>query len=178
MKIKYRQEFLVALTIGVVVLFVGVNWILSPLGGWWSARQGQIKQLRETVKEGRNLIKRDAVIRSQWREMQSNALSSNPSQAEQQFIKAMNGWSRDSGALVTSIMPQWKNDSTNYLTLACRVETAGDMGNMSRFLYDLEKGPMALKVDSVELTSRDATGQQMTLGLEINGLALLTSDKK
>ena len=178
MKIKNRQEFLVALTIGVVVLFVGVNWILSPLGGWWSARQGQIKQLRETVKEGRNLIKRDAVIRSQWREMQSNALSSNPSQAEQQFIKAMNGWSRDSGALVTSIMPQWKNDSTNYMTLTCRVETAGDLGTLSKFLYNLEKGPMALRLDSVELGLHANNNQQMTLGLELNGLALVPHDKK
>jgi hypothetical protein len=30
----------------------------------------------------------------------------------------------------------------------------------------------------VELSSRDAAGQQMTLGLEINGLALLPHNQK
>jgi hypothetical protein len=75
-------------------------------------------------------------------------------------------------------MPQWKNESTNYLTLACRVETAGDIGTLSKFLYELERGPLALKLDSVELGSRDAAGQQMTLGLEINGLALLPRNQK
>ena len=69
-------------------------------------------------------------------------------------------------------MPQWKNDSTNYMTLNCRVEAAGDLGTLSQFLYDIEKGPMALKLESVDLSARDDTGQQLTLGLQISGLAL------
>ena len=176
MKIENRQQFLVVLTIAAFALLVGVNFILEPLGGWWSARQAQLKELRTQVGEGRQLIKREAGIRSRWSAMQANALPANSSAAEQRFLKALDGWSRDAGAELTSIMPQWKNDSTNYLTLACRVETAGDLGTLSKFLYALEKGPMALKLDSVELTARDATGQQMTLGLEINGLALLPHD--
>ena len=178
MKIDNRQQFLVVLTIAVVALFVAVNFILTPLGGWWSSRQTQIKELRAKVGEGQKLVKREDGIRSRWAEMQTNALSANTSQAEQQFLKALDGWSHDAGAELTSIMPQWKNDSKDYLTLACRVETAGDMGSLSKLLYAMEKGPLAVKLDSLELTSRDASGQQMTLGLEINGLALLPHDKK
>ena len=70
-------------------------------------------------------------------------------------------------------MPQWKNDATNYSTLDCRVEAAGDLGALSQFLYYVERGPTALKIDSVELSGHDATGQQLTLALQINGLALL-----
>ena len=72
----------------------------------------------------------------------------------------MDGWSRDSGAEITSIMPQWKNDATNYLTLDCRVETAGDLNALSKFIYDIEKGPMMVRLDSVELSAHDNTGQQ------------------
>ena len=178
MKIENRQQFLVLLTLATVALYVSVNFILTPLGGWWSARQTQIKNLRVQVSEGQMLIKREAGIRSRWTEMQANALPPNPSAAEQQFLKALDGWARGAGVDLTSLTPQWKNDSTNYLTLACRAETTGDMATLSRFLYSLEKGPLALKLDTVELTSRDAAGQQMTLGLELNGLALLTHAKK
>jgi Tfp pilus assembly protein PilO len=178
MKIKNRQQFLVRLTLAVVALYVGVNFILTPLGGWWSARQKQIQDLSQKVHNGNVLVKREAGLRSRWSTMRTNALPAVPSQAEQRFLKALDGWSRDAGVELTSIMPQWKNESTNYLTLACRVETAGDMGTLSKFLYELEKGPMALKLDSVELSSRDAAGQQMTLGLEINGLALLPLNQK
>ena len=178
MKIKNRQEFLVVLTIAAFALLVGVNFILEPLGGWWSARQAQIKELRAEVTAGGQLIRRESGIRSRWANMTANALPANTSLAEQKLLTAVDGWSRSSGAEVTSLMPQWKNESTNYLTLTCRVETSGDLGALSKFLYVLERGPMALRLDSLELGAHDKDGQQMTLSTEINGLALLQPDKK
>ena len=178
MKIENRQQFLLLLTIAAFALLVGVNFILTPLGGWWSARQAQIKELRGQVTEGRRLVTREVGIRSRWADMRTNALPANTSLAEQQLLRAVDEWSRSSGAEVTSLMPQWKSDSTNYLTLTCRVETAGTLGTLSQFLYDLEKGPMALRLDSVELGARDKDGQQMTLSTEINGLALIPQESK
>ena len=106
------------------------------------------------MKDGNSLIKREAGIRSRWSDMRANALAANPSLAGQQVIAAFDNWSRASGAEVTSIMPQWKNDSTNYMTFNCRVEASGTMGALSQFLYNIEKGPMALKLDSVELSAQ------------------------
>jgi Tfp pilus assembly protein PilO len=177
-KIKNRQDFLVMLTIVVVGLFVAVNFVFTPLQAWWAERQAQVRDLRAKVSEGNQLIKREAGIRSHWKDMQANALPASMSQAEQTFLTAMDGWSRNSGATITSLMPQWKNDSTNYMTLDCRVETSGDLGALSKLIYNIEKGPLAVRLDSVELSSHDTSGQQMTLGLEINGLALLSNDKK
>jgi hypothetical protein len=37
---------------------------------------------------------------------------------------------------------------------------------------------MALKLDSVEFSTHDTTGQQLTLGLQISGLALASSNTK
>ena len=105
--------------------------------------------------------------------MSANALPANTSLAENQVLTAFTDWSRSSGAEITSVMPQWKNDSTNYMTLNCRVEATGNLGTLSQFLYQVEKGPMALKPDSVELSAQDPTGQQLTLGLQVSGLALL-----
>ena len=178
MKLKNRQDLLVVLTVAVVVLAVAVNFIFPPIVGWWSDRQKQIADLRGKVKAGNRMIKREPTLHSQWDDMRNNALPASMPDAEQKFLKAMDGWSRDSGAEITSIMPQWKNDATNYLTLACRVETAGDLNDLSKFIYDIEKGPMMVRLDSVELSSHDNNGQQMTLGVEINGLALLRNDKK
>lgn len=178
MKIQNRQQFLVVLTIAAAALFVGVNFIIEPLGGWWSSRQKQIRELRVQVAEGRQLIKREDGIRRRWTEMQTNSLPANTSVAESQLLKAVDDWSRSSGADVTSLMPQWKSDSTNYLTLTCRVETSGDLGALTKFLYDLENSPMALRLDAVELGGRDKEGQQLTLGVEINGLALVNKEKQ
>ena len=178
MKIENRQQFLIILTFVAIGLFVGVNFILTPLAGWWSGRSAQIRDLSAKVKDGRYLIQREVAIRNHWEDMRANALPANTSLAEHQLLNAVDGWSQSSGVEITSMMPQWKNDDTNYMTLNCRVETAGDIGTLSKFLYELEKGPMALRVDSVELAAHDNTGQQMTLGLDLNGLALISNDTK
>lgn len=178
MKIENRQQMLVMLTVAAAALYVGVNFIIEPLGGWWSARQKQISELREKVTDGRKMVSRESAIRSHWADMQANALPANTSLAEQKFLTAVDEWSRSSGADVTSLMPQWKNESTNYMTLVCRVEAAGDLGALSKFLYNLEKGPLALRLDAVEISSRDKEGQQLTMSAEINGLALAAQEKK
>jgi hypothetical protein len=173
MEIKNRQQFLVVLTIAAAALFVGVDFVYTPLSGLWAARAAQIKDLRGRVHDGKMLIRREEVIRGNWANMQTNALPASTSLAEQKVFTAFDDWSRDSGAEITTIMPQWRNDATNYMTLDCRVETSGDLGMLSKFLYEIENSPMALRVDSVELGSHDTAGQQLTLGLEIDGLALI-----
>lgn len=179
MNVKNRQDLLVVVTVCAAALFVGVNFVFTPLQGWWTQRQIQIKKLQDQVKDGKGLIAREQIDRAHWDNMRTNALPGVTSDAEQQFLTAIDGWSRNSGAEITSIMPQWKNDATNYMTLDCRVEAAGELSQLSQFIYNIEHGPMMVRVDSVELSAHDNTGQQLTLGVEINGLALLLPpDKK
>jgi len=177
MKIKNRQQFLAVLAVGVAGLFVGVNFLFTPLQGWWHDRQTQIANLREQVKEGNGMIKREQAIRDHWHNMLANAIPADSS-GEQHFLTSLDGWAHDSGAMITDIMPQWKNEATNYMTLTCRVETRGDLGSLSKLIYDIEKGPLMARLNSVELSSSDNSGQGMTLGLEINALALIQNTKK
>jgi Tfp pilus assembly protein PilO len=173
MKVENRQQFLIVLTAVAAALLIGNSLIYEPLSKVWTARSKQIAGLRQQVKDGNSLIKREAGIRSRWSDMSANALPANTSLAENQTLTAFTAWSRGSGAEITSIMPQWKNDATNYMTLNCRLEASGTMATLSQFLYQIEKGPMAFKLDSVELAAHDNTGQQLTLGLQVSGLALL-----
>jgi hypothetical protein len=171
MKIDNRQQFLVVLTIAVAALFIANSLIYTPLSNMWSARSKKIHDLNAQIAEGNNLIKNEKRWRSTWEGMRTNTLASNPSVAEQQMVGALVNWSGNTGVELPSIAPQVKNDSTNYTTIDCRVEASGPLDSLSRFLYSIE-GQKALKLDSVELSAHDATGQQLTLGLQISGLAL------
>ncbi|HUB87029.1 MAG TPA: GspMb/PilO family protein [Verrucomicrobiae bacterium] len=173
MKIENRQQFLIVLTIACLALLIGDDVIFEPLLNLWSARSAQIKELRGDINDGKLLIQRETIIRNRWSGMRANALTNNTSLAEQQVLTALDNWSRASGASLTTIRPEWEDDSTNYETLHCHVEATGTLDTLSQFIYDIEKGPMALKLDSAELSERDNTGQQLSLALEINGLALL-----
>ena len=172
-KIQNRQQLLIVLTIVAAALLIGDHLVFEPLVNLWSARSHQIAGLRAQVRDGNLLVKRADALRGRWQGMQQNALPADTSLAGQQVLGALYNWSRSSGAEITGILPQWKYDSTNYMTFNCRVEASGAMGALSQFLYDVEKGPMALKLDSAALSAHDATGQQLSLTLQISGLALL-----
>ena len=51
--------------------------------------------------------------------------------------------------------PQWRRDSDDYMTFECRIDAVGSMSTLTRFLYEVEKDPLALKVDSMDITARD-----------------------
>jgi Tfp pilus assembly protein PilO len=178
MKAENRQQFLVILTIVAVGLYVGVNFICEPLAGLWKSRADKVATLRKQVSDGRMLVKRESAVRSRWSQMLTNTLPSNTSVAEQQVLKAFDNWSSDSGAAINGIVPQWKNDADDYMTLNCRVEASGDIGTLTRLVYDIENDSMALKLESVELSAHDNTGQQLTLGLQVSGLALIQTGKQ
>ncbi len=172
MQIKNRQQLLIVGAIAVVVLFVGDRLLLTPLLNAWNARGKRIAELRQKISAAKALEQRGERIRSRWDEWSHNTLPNNPSAAEQKVFQAMDAWAQNSGVTISAITPQWKHDSDDYMTFECRVDAAGDLGRLSRFLYSVEREPMALKLELVELSSRDKDGQQLSLGLQLSGLVL------
>jgi len=173
MQIKDRQQFLTILTLIAVALLAIDKIIAPPLETFWHDRQTRLKNLHEQVTEGQSLMRGKNSIRALWAKMQASTLTNNTTQAEQQMFNGLNRWSQMSGISLNGGTPQWKqgNDST-YKTLECRVDATGDIQRLSEFLYDLERDPMALKLQSVELSSRDNTGMQLAMSLQISGLVL------
>jgi Tfp pilus assembly protein PilO len=178
MQIKNRQQILVVAAIAVVALFAGDKIVFTPLLESWKARSEEIGKLRKQVDDGNRLVQRAGSISARWDQMRTNTLPNNTSLAEQQLLKAFDRWSQSSRISVTAITPQWKTDSEDYRTLECRVDASGNISTLSRFLYDIERDPLGLKLESVEITARDKDGAQLALGLQISGLVLTPSEEK
>jgi hypothetical protein len=171
-QIKNRQRLLVIAAISVIGLFVGDKVILSPIASAWSARARHIEELRKQVAQGKQLLQRDRSIRNRWEEMQRRTLTNNLSAAEQQLWKAIDSCAQDTRVTINAITPQWKRETDEYMRYECRIDAAGDLDRLSRFLHRVEREPLALKLESVELGARDKEGQQLSLGLQISGLVL------
>jgi hypothetical protein len=177
-QIKNRQQLL-AIVAGVAIgLFAADKLVLSPIMNLWTARSKQIADLRKKVDDGKRLIAREKSLTAKWDQMRTNTLPANESQAEQIVLKAFDRWSQKSGVSITSISPQWKHDADDYMTLECRVDATGKMETIKDFLYSLEKDPLALKLEMVEVSTRDPEGQVLNLGLQISGLVLTSQPKK
>ena len=118
------------------------------------------------------LVDREQTIRKRWESMRTNTLPTDISAAENQMWRAFDRWSQDSRIGISSIKPTWKRGNENYMTVECRADAFGSMSTITRFLYEVEKDSLALKVEAIELTTRDNSGQQLSLGLQISGLVL------
>jgi Tfp pilus assembly protein PilO len=177
-QIKDRQKFLTVLTVVAVALLALDKIVSPPLMNLWNTRAMRIKQLRNDVKDGDSLLRSRDSIRHLWAHMQASTLTNNPTMAEQQLFTGLNRWSQLSGITINTVTPQWKQGSDpTYKTIECRVDASGSIDRVSQFLYAIEKDPMALKLESVEVSSRDNTGMQLALGVQISGLVLTPNEK-
>ena len=177
MNLTKRQQILAILAITLVGLYVADKLVFTPLTKSWKARAERITKLKEEVRDGSETLKRETALREQWDHMRTNTLTSVKSDAESQMLKAFERWSKDGGVSVSSIRPQWKEAEEAYKTLECRADVGGSLSAIANFLYLVERDPLGVKVDSLELTARNNEGSQMALVVQVSGL-LLNSPKK
>lgn len=177
MNLNRRQQLLGVVAIAALVLLVGDRMFLSPLTQSWKSRSARLAELRARVAQGELLLNREEAIRRSWSLNRTNTLPEEASVAEAALLKAFERWSSDSRVGVSAIKPQAKRGLDGRPTLECRVDAFGTMGAISRFLYEIEKDRLGVRIDAVEIASRDEEGEQLTLGLLVNGLLLETQSK-
>jgi len=172
MNLNKRQRLLAILAIVAVGLFIADRLVFTPLTNIWRARTDRITKLKEQVRDGTETLKREPALREQWAMMKTNTLPSAKPEAESQMLKAFERWSQADRVSVSSIRPQWKEAEEDYKTLECRADVGGSLSAISRFLFQIERDPMGVKVDSMELTARDNNGSQLALVIQVSGLLL------
>lgn len=173
MNVKNREHLLIIVVGGLLALLLLDRLVFTPLTHTWTSRSKTIAELNESIKKGKSLIDREQITRGVWNTMRKNTLPANASQSEKTLLEAFDHWTRDSGITINSIKPQWKRGTSDDCSqLECRVDAAGDLATLTRFLYSVEHSEMALRVESVEFTARDTDGRQLALGLTVSGLRL------
>lgn len=176
---NHRQRLLlIAVGIGLALLVLD-SLVFTPLTKSWRARSAEIATLKKNVAAGRGTIERGPRTENLWKEMQGQALPKDPAQAEQDLISAFDRWGRASNIELGAIKPQWKKgQGDRYSLLECRVDATGSLATLTRFLYEVERSPLALRVESIELSARDNNGQRLTLALLVSGLRLTPLERK
>lgn len=174
MKIRSRQELLLLIAGLTIAVLACDRLVITPLMRTWKERAAQIKLLEGSISKGQSLRDRDSALRERWEAMRTNSLPSDASTAENALLQAFERWARESRISVTSIKPQWKRGTENYLELECQADASGTMETLSRFLHHVEKDPMAVKIKELTIASRDKDGQQLNLALQVSGLVLNT----
>jgi hypothetical protein len=177
-----RQHTLAFAAIACVVLLAGNSLVISPLMASWKARATRLKNLQQQYSEGTRQSTRDRDVRLQWENIRTNALPDDKSKAEGKVLDAFERWSSQSSIAVNGNRLTWKdgelgrNRQLEYRTLECRVDATGSLPNLIKFLFEIEKDPMGMKVESIEVTSRDEGGQYLQLALQVSAVQIMNTN--
>jgi len=175
METKSREKLLLIAVGACAVLWLLNLLVVSPLTNAWHSRSDEIVKLKKEIADGAILVRREAAVRDRWDNMRANALASNPTVAERQMFTAFDHWGSSGGGAEGSFRPQVTEGDTNFSTVECRSDVSGSLDKVRDFLRAMSKDPLANKVDSFEVTSRDDNGRQLVLGLSLSGLVLADS---
>ena len=179
MQIKNRQQFLTIVTLTAVGLLALDSIVRPPLMKLWNDRAKEIRTLKNQVNDGNREKSQKDFFQKRWAEIQGASLPNDMTAAEQQLYNGLNGWLLFSYANLGGVAPTWRpvNDPA-YKILECRVDVSGSIDQLARFLYSLETDPMALKVQSIEMTTKDANGTVINMGVQVSALVLTSTDIK
>ncbi len=167
-----REKLLYIVAATAIGLIFVDKIVFAPLAKTWKARSARVAQLTKDVNKGKLLIERDQAIRARWREMEQNALPKNRSESEILVLNKVDSWSRSARFTLSSIVPAWQNRETDHARLDCRIEGTGDMNAVMGYLYDLDGEKLAMRIESLEIVSRDKNGRQLSMDMRFSALEL------
>lgn len=168
-----RQRLLLIGAIAVVALLMGDRLVISPLTGVW-------KKWGETIGvDSANLAKfspkRAEDMQNRWADMKKLSLPRELPEAENQVFTAVGKWAGTNRLALNSVQPKWLPDDKDAKSkkVEFTVKATGTLSSIAGFLNSLETDPMPLRVEDIELTTKDPKGAQLTLSLRFTGLVLL-----
>ena len=111
-------------------------------------------------------------VEEEWRTYIESNLNSDNSIAEDAVLRAIENWRGDSGILLTSFKPQWQNHDDRYRTWNVRLVAEGTMREAVEFVHAIESDELPLKIEQLELASREKTGKLISVSVHFTGLQI------
>ena len=176
MGFKKREKLLILAALICISLLFGDKLIVSPLIHLWKTHSERITLLQQSLEKGSFLIDRADAIQRMWQDMKKRSLAQEKPNAENQVLNSVNDWARNSGLSVVSLKPRWIESDGQSLQLECRLSATGDMRSLMRFLYEIESDSLALWLEDVEITTRDARGAELDLTARFSGLIVMEEE--
>ena len=178
MEVRKREKTLVIAAAICVAIFVGDRLVLSPLQALWTQHKARIAELEQSLNRGGALLGREAVLNERWQEMKKRCLPFDMAAAENQTLKSVDAWARQSRLAMSSLKPRRTDDGEDLKKVEFQASAQGSMESICRFLYQLEKSPQALRVEEMGIASRDGKGDSLTLTLRFSGLLSLEKESQ
>ena len=170
-----RRRQLIIIIAG-LALFAGWKIVVEPYMASWKKHNANIAKLQKDIADGNRLRAQGAAIRSDWKNKKENSLPLDEIAAQEILSKAKDAWQGQSGVIQNNFTQSRPREDDTFTSIEGKLDISGNAGQVLRFLYAMEKDPLAIRLKSFDVDSKD-NGQTLSLGLLVSGLVLTKPDK-
>ena len=173
---KSREKLLIYVVIIGLGFWLGDKFLLQPYLSSWKKRGENIKNLDKQIADGKQLIARGPSIRADWKSKRDNSLPLDNDEAGAIVANAVRTWAADAGLVLNQVVSSRARVETAFTSVEDRVEVTGNITQILRFLYQMEKDPLAIKLKTLDIDSKD-NGQTLSLAVVVSGLIITKPEK-
>jgi len=177
-----RERDLLTVAVIAVTIVVGKLLVFDPLLTSWGNYNKEITRLNDEIKNGNELIRpnpdkpgaatREESYKKTWAKYLVHNLNSTNTDAEKKVWRAIENWRSVSRISLTSVKPEWQNHDDRYRTYDVRLVAEGTMQEAVEFVHAIESDELPLKIEQLELASREKTGKLINVSVHFTGLQL------
>ncbi|MCP5516468.1 MAG: hypothetical protein H7A45_04320 [Verrucomicrobiales bacterium] len=174
LKPEARQRWLAIIAGAAVGIFALDRLVLQPYVNAWRERSEAIAALATQVARGEALMARGEALEQRWDRMRRTALPADRSAAEDEVLRAAARWARESRVNFTSLTPQWRAGDATHELFDCRASISGGLGEVARFIYELERDPITVQLEELQVAADDDRGRELTVALRFSGVRFVS----
>lgn len=134
-----RERYLATATVSIVLIAVVYGLIIRPAAARWKNLSNQIRSRVNTLEKDSAILAGRKIIESEYARLSKYA---RPAKSEEQAIadtlSFIENVSRNDSCRIVNIKPVGTKDSGYYKEIVIDVNAEADIGQFSKFLYDME----------------------------------------
>lgn len=153
-----RERIILYATIGVLIFFLGFNFLIAPLVTKVANLNKEIKLAREKLKEYRWLLSQRDYIQGAY--AKSSSVFKASGEKENPLVSALSSLENlatQADIRIIDIRPQASRGSTPYRQMLIDLRTEGAMEGYLSFFYNLENSLSLLRIKKFQLTAKPNT---------------------
>ncbi len=169
-----REKILAIITIGAVFAALVYNFLIEPLVGRWNTLEKEILDKESLFRKHSRIIRKKEIIEKLHSEYNTyfETEELTPEEESAVVLSSIEKLARNAGVRLTNIKPLTVKDFENYKKYTFRVATESQIGQLSRFIYDLQSSNQLLKIERMVLRAKERAPNTIKAILHITKVAV------
>jgi len=169
LKFSKREQILLGAAVIIITVAVSYSFVIDPLAGAFFRLNRQIETGLLKLDKSYKLLGMKEAITAEYNNYEGYI---KPVRSEEEemasMLKAIESIARKNGISITNIRPQPVKARTFYKEFIFEINAEADIGNISKFIYELQTSENLLRVTKLTLTTSYAKTRTLKAVMEVS----------